>query len=74
MERHADPLDVSLELTMTETQSLINSRKNIKECQETGFCAFCSEPVDLGDRWCDENCRDDWQREEDAKIRSGKKP
>lgn len=28
----------------------------------TGHCAFCGEPVADGLRWCDTDCRDDWQR------------
>ncbi|MCX7083934.1 MAG: hypothetical protein NTY69_00145 [Methylococcales bacterium] len=29
----------------------------------TGLCLFCDEPVDPGRRWCDAQCRDDWQSE-----------
>ena len=27
----------------------------------TGLCLFCSEPVPPGHRWCDTDCRDDWE-------------
>ncbi|GHT86961.1 hypothetical protein AGMMS49960_06820 [Betaproteobacteria bacterium] len=27
----------------------------------TGFCLNCGEPVAPGLRWCDVECRDDWQ-------------
>jgi hypothetical protein len=28
----------------------------------TGFCLNCGEPLSDGRRWCDADCRDDWQR------------
>jgi hypothetical protein len=28
----------------------------------TGFCLNCGEPLPGGRRWCDADCRDDWQR------------
>ncbi|QIK36859.1 hypothetical protein GWK36_01315 [Caldichromatium japonicum] len=28
----------------------------------TGFCLNCGEPLKDGLRWCDANCRDDWER------------
>ena len=28
----------------------------------TGFCANCGEPVGPQLRWCDTDCRDDWQK------------
>jgi hypothetical protein len=28
----------------------------------TGFCLNCGEPLSDGRRWCDVDCRDDWQR------------
>lgn len=32
----------------------------------TGYCYFCSEPISMGERWCDRHCRDDWEREQAA--------
>ncbi len=29
----------------------------------TGKCLFCEEPVDAPRRWCDNDCRDGWERE-----------
>ena len=28
-----------------------------------GLCYYCQSPVRPNARWCDEDCRDDWQRE-----------
>ncbi len=27
-----------------------------------GFCLKCGAPLDQDRRWCDADCRDDWQR------------
>lgn len=34
--------------------------------QPTGYCLNCDEPLPIG-RWCDANCRDDWERLEGVK-------
>ena len=31
----------------------------------TGFCLFCAEKLMLPRRWCDAECRDEWQLEQD---------
>jgi hypothetical protein len=28
----------------------------------TGFCLECATPLSGGLRWCDADCRDDWQK------------
>lgn len=30
----------------------------------TGYCLACGVALDGGRRWCDADCRDDWQREQ----------
>lgn len=30
----------------------------------TGACLHCDEPLAAGRRWCDVQCRDDWQRDQ----------
>lgn len=56
----------SLQRHRTEQSSVLKA---------TGKCLFCEEPLEAGHRWCDTHCRDDWQREEDAKRRRlGKAP
>lgn len=34
------------------------------EVRETGYClsALCGDEVPPGRRWCDAECRDDWER------------
>jgi len=35
----------------------------------TGKCLCCEEPLAPPLRWCDSDCRDDWQIERDRKAR-----
>lgn len=34
-----------------------------------GYCLFCGTPLLSGRRWCGAACRDDWQAEQDARLR-----
>lgn len=36
-----------------------------------GYCHFCGERIPYDQRWCDADCRDDWQAEQDAAARLG---
>jgi hypothetical protein len=36
-----------------------------------GQCHYCAEPLRCGLLFCDLHCRDDWQREHDARLRNG---
>jgi UDP-3-O-[3-hydroxymyristoyl] N-acetylglucosamine deacetylase/3-hydroxyacyl-[acyl-carrier-protein] dehydratase len=38
------------------------SGKPVMEAEVTGECLNCYEPVGFGMRWCDKNCREDWQK------------
>lgn len=35
----------------------------------TGLCHWCCEFVGAEKRWCDQHCRDDWEKEQ-ARIRA----
>lgn len=37
----------------------------------TGRCFYCDEPVGMDKRFCSASCRDEWQREQDARRRNG---
>jgi len=37
----------------------------------TGECHNCAASVPPGARFCDRDCREDWQREQDARQRGG---
>ncbi|MHB9021318.1 MAG: DUF2116 family Zn-ribbon domain-containing protein [Halothiobacillus sp.] len=36
-----------------------------------GFCHYCAEPIPTDQRWCDRECRNEWQKERDAIARRG---
>lgn len=42
--------------------SLSNRAKDVGE-KGIGLCFFCCEVLDHDGRWCDAQCRDDYQRE-----------
>ena len=35
-----------------------------------GFCHYCSEPIGQGERWCNVDCRDDWELMEKRRKQS----
>lgn len=39
------------------------SRRDEPNIAANGFCHYCFEPIALPRRWCDANCRDEWERE-----------
>ena len=28
----------------------------------SGYCLYCEDPVPPGSRWCDTDCRNDWEK------------
>ncbi len=38
-----------------------------------GFCNSCFATLKAGEKFCDEFCRDDWQKEETARRISGRR-
>jgi len=39
------------------------------EAVATGKCLYCEEPLPAGVRWCDNDCRAEWEHERDLKQR-----
>jgi hypothetical protein len=39
------------------------SRRDEPNIEATGFCHYCDEPIELPRRWCDKQCCEDWERE-----------
>ena len=58
------------QLEEARNERLLNSEKS-KEAEETGYCLFCGEPLPPGRRWCDKDCRDDWEREQKLRRNKG---
>ena len=46
-----------------ERANRYRSLKPIPEAEANGYCLFCDEPVEKERRWCNPQCRDDWQIE-----------
>ena len=49
----------------------IRKARNTPSLPSTGFCYYCSEKIGMGERWCDNYCRDDWEREQELIERRG---
>ena len=44
-----------------ELENRYKSRRLTTTATATGECLFCEAPVDPPRRWCNAQCRDDWQ-------------
>ena len=44
-----------------ERSNLHKSKRFTPETTYTGQCWYCGEKVEAPRRWCNVNCRDDWQ-------------
>ena len=47
-------------------------RKNRHGLLPVGACHYCDSPLQSGVLFCDAGCRDDWEAEQQARIRSGR--
>lgn len=57
----ADIIDMASEVEEIERRAAL-SRRQPEGPAATGECHNCGEPMPDGRRWCDADCRDDWQR------------
>ncbi|WP_274585342.1 hypothetical protein V9W64_10550 [Neisseria leonii] len=60
-----DELDLASEREELMRQSALyrQSKAAVREAEPTGSCLYCEEPLSDGLRWCNADCRDDWERE-----------
>lgn len=58
----ADILDQAMAVEELHRNLALQHRRQGPAIAETGFCLNCEAPVPAGHRWCDADCRDDWQR------------
>lgn len=56
-----------LELEQINAHQKINLKQ---EAEPTGYCLFCGEPLTDNKRWCDADCRDMWEKEQNAKKKA----
>lgn len=45
----------------------LTMRRQPPSPKSTGYCLHCGAVVERGARWCNPDCRDDWEREERAR-------
>lgn len=59
--------DISDHATEQEEQDRLRAlqRRAPEGPRATGNCLFCGEPVEPPRRWCDAQCRDDYEAEQD---------
>jgi len=43
--------------------NLYKSHRDVPDSCSTGECWFCGEYLPAGHRWCNTECRDDWEKE-----------
>jgi hypothetical protein len=72
MTKEIDPLDAAARLSEeTVARAIDNIRNRKPELTAIGRCHYCDEDLALPALFCDAGCRDEWQREQDAKKRRG---
>lgn len=57
----ADDCDIAAENEQLHREYALLNRRSQKAVMPTGFCLWCSEPLPGDRRFCDSECRDDWQ-------------
>lgn len=58
----ADIIDRASEVEELERRAAL-SRRQPNGPAATGHCLNCETPMPDGRRWCDADCRDDWEKE-----------
>lgn len=44
------------------------AREALPALPDVGYCYYCDEATERGKRFCDDDCRDDWQRASRASL------
>ena len=47
-------------------------RRRIEAMPSLGYCYYCGEALRAGKRFCDADCRDDYERQENMRKRTGR--
>lgn len=59
--------EIELEMGIREIQ-----RRAGERVAATGWCLDCGEEVPSPRRWCDADCRDQWEKRETARRKAGR--
>ena len=65
-DRAADREDIAREAAVAAI------RRRIESIPSLGYCYYCGEALRAGKRFCDADCRDDYERQEKMKARNGR--
>ena len=57
----------SIDDSGSDTEEFFNTlardaRRPVPDLKATGFCLWCDEEIDSGRRWCNADCREDYER------------
>lgn len=65
-----DEIDMASDRDQIARDCAIAAARKAVAITATGNCFYCGEPVITGLRFCNADCRDGWQIEQDAKRRN----
>lgn len=65
-----DYIDHASEIEALFLRAALSARRPVGPDAE-GECHNCAAPVPAGARFCDQDCRDDWQHRKAARARNG---
>lgn len=71
-DRIADPLDRAA----AETESAVAAALTLRKPEgpiATGECHCCGAPLSGELRWCDADCRDDWEKDQELERRAAER-
>lgn len=57
-----DIIDHATDIAEAERQRAISQRPRAPVIAATGSCLCCDHPLPPERRWCDADCRDEWQK------------
>lgn len=57
-----DDADLTQERLARELEALLERRRP-EPPRAHGYCLWCEAPLPAGRRFCDADCRDDWERD-----------
>ena len=62
----ADQFDLASTYEELDRQSALNRLESTKlhSPESTGHCLYCGEELSDGRRWCNADCRDEWEKEQ----------
>jgi hypothetical protein len=59
----SDEIDIAANIEQLQRDTAINIARQLKtKILSTGKCLHCDIEIEGDRRWCDVNCRDDWEK------------